>query len=127
MDSTRAEDWTTKDWPGQKFVAGLSDKVRDLVVGSEFKNFDFEAWRDVICPFMKLPQVNMVFWQCDGNRMLHHPHTNLSLSRLDESRADAERCIALNPSWEKDYYRLGRALEALMHCSKILEVKLAAK
>ncbi|CDR96524.1 ankyrin repeat family protein, putative [Babesia bigemina] len=33
-------------------------------------------------------------------------HTYLMLGKLEQARKDAERCIALNPSWPKGYFRL---------------------
>ena len=92
-----AEDWTHESWPWQKFVAGLSDHIRHRAVGEGIQNFGVEVRRDVICPYQKIPQVNFVITQCDGSRVIHHPHKNRDEPlRVESSAGEALNCPALD-------------------------------
>eukprot|EP00929_Paragymnodinium_shiwhaense_P059562 TRINITY_DN29830_c0_g1_i4.p1 TRINITY_DN29830_c0_g1~~TRINITY_DN29830_c0_g1_i4.p1 ORF type:complete len:473 (-),score=28.77 TRINITY_DN29830_c0_g1_i4:106-1524(-) len=68
------EDWTDREWPWQKFIAGLSEKVRDTVVGDGVKRFGIRVQRNILCPYTGEPQVNFLITRLNDTRVIHHPH-----------------------------------------------------
>ena len=68
------EDLTDSGRPWAEILAGVSDKLRGDLVGSGVVRFRIEMHHDELCPYEKLPQINIVVQRSDGTECLHHPH-----------------------------------------------------
>ena len=62
------------DRPWQLVVAGVSEKIRESLVGPGIKTFRIEMRRKELYPYTKDPMSVFVAEWVDGWRVIHHPH-----------------------------------------------------